>query len=127
MQAQQPSWVLIRLFCIIVFSLLIWFVNRKSNKGELSFSLGVLWIVAFGLGIFLAAFPLVLYQVSRILGTVLPSNVLFFFSILFLMILCFGMTLKISLQSKQIIRLTQEFGLLRIRMDAVVKSDGKEK
>lgn len=117
MHTQPPTWMFIRLFCILVFSLLIWFVNRKSNRGELSFSLGVLWTSAFGFGLLIAILPSVTSLIAQRVGVLVPSNVLFFGSILFLTILCFGITLKISSQGKKIIRLTQELGIINSQLE----------
>ena len=114
----ENSWILLRVFGVVVFVAGSLFVNKKINKGDLSFMLGTVWTAAFVFGTFIAILPGVLFEISHLVGTVVPANILYFSAIFFLVVIAFGLTLKASVQNRQLIRLSQEIAIMRLRIES---------
>lgn len=112
MNGESPNLIVVRVISAAICVLLVLYVNRKSNRGDLSFTLTLVWTLAFLFGFTAALQPKVLKFISHISGAEVPANILFFASIFFLIVISFGLTLKVSRQSKQIIRLSQEIALI---------------
>lgn len=119
-------WLLLRGLSVLLFVLWIFFVNRQVNKGQLSFLLGAVWTTAFFVATISALFPNLLRSISSLLGVIVPANILFFASIIFLIVLCFGLTLKSSLHNRQLIRLAQDLALLQTRLPSPSPGSGSE-
>ena len=113
----QHQLLMIRVFCVLLFAFGTWFVNRRISRGKLSFMLGTVWTLAFVFGALSAMFPAIIFFIGSAVGTVLPVNILYFGAILFLVAIAFGLTLKTSLMNRQIIALSQELALLRLKVE----------
>lgn len=103
----------LRILALGVFGVMLYVIQQKMNRAELSFTLGFVWSAALFSGMALAAFPGIVWVLSGLVGTVLPSNLLFFGAILFGLIINFVLTLKNAKQSRSITVLCQELGILR--------------
>lgn len=83
-------------------------VQQRKLREEYSF----LWL-ATGFGfLILAVAPNILSFVSRVIGTELPVNTLFFFGLVFVMLICLYYSLRISALTTQVKNLAQKLALL---------------
>lgn len=99
---------------IILF--LIWFLIffallriLKSKRADIKYILP--WLGLDLILVFFTAFPRVLVWLANLFGIVIPSNMLFFFGMIFLTIISFSMSLTISKQNDQIRILSQKIAL----------------
>ncbi|MCR5604268.1 MAG: DUF2304 domain-containing protein [Lachnospiraceae bacterium] len=93
-------WILIFLFLIM---------KLKSKKADIKYILPWLF-VDMGLMV-ITVFPGILTFFCRLFGIETPSNMLFFFGLVFLAMIVFSMTLVISKQNSQIRDLAQRLAL----------------
>lgn len=97
------------LFAICLLVLVYLLRKLKTRRADIRYVLP--WL---GLDLVLAvvtAFPGILDFFCALFGIETPSNMLFFFALLFLAMLVFSMTLTISRQSGEIRELTQRLAL----------------
>ena len=94
---------------IVIFEL----VRRRRLKEEYSW----LWLFTGALLIFLTLRYEVLLKISHLLGVVVPTSILFFFAIIFLMLVCLQFSVKISKFSDQVKNLSQELAILKSEID----------
>ena len=99
------------LFIIWALILLYLFYKMKIEKAHIRFILP--WILLDVCMIFITAFPAVLNFFCRLFGIETPSNMLFFFGMIFLTMIVFLLTLSVSRQKEEIRKLTQEIALLK--------------
>ena len=78
------------------------------------------WLTVGAAVLVLDMFPGIMNYLVHLLGIELPVNMMFFFGFCFTLLLVFSLTVKVSRQSEQLKRLTQEIALLEEGM-------GKEK
>ncbi len=96
---------------LVISLALLLLVVRLIQKGRLEISYCWLWL---GVGV---AAPLIVIRYdwllwfSRQIGAVSPVTTLFLFSILVLFLMCLQFSLVISLQRRQIKRLTQQIAM----------------
>lgn len=102
---------------ILVFLLFIYLVYKiRSKKVDIRYILP--WLV-LDLILFLAvAFPDVVKGICNLLGIQTPSNMVFFFGIIFLLFIVFSLTITVSKLNCEIKELTQ-----RIALDGADKGD----
>jgi hypothetical protein len=93
---------------LLILTGIIELVRRKKLKEEYS----LLWLVTgFGL-LILSISEKLLSGITNFFGAVLPSNMLFFFGLIFVLLLCLHYSLKISQMTTQIKNLAQKMALL---------------
>lgn len=95
------------------FFLLIHFMKKKT----LSIKYTLLWLLAGVILALLIVFPKILQSVAKFLGFESPMNGLFVIAIGFMVILMISITSIVSRQSKKIVTLTQEVGILRKELE----------
>lgn len=95
---------------ILVFLLLFYLIHKmRSRKVDIRYILP--WLL-LDFVLFLAiTFPDVLFAVCRFLGIQTPSNMVFFFGIVFLLFIVFSLTLTVSRLNSDIKELTQKIAL----------------
>ncbi len=91
----------------------------RSRKADIKYILP--WLVLDGTLMIITAFPSVLIVFCDLFGIETPSNMLFFFGLIFLAMIAFTMTLVLSRQNREIKDLTQRLALYE---EAVGESDG---
>ena len=100
--------IFMELISIIILFGIIELVRRKKLKEEYS----LLWLIT-GFGLFvLAISEKLLEKITVFFGAVLPSNMIFFFGLIFVLLLCLHYSLKISQMTTQIKNLAQKIALL---------------
>ncbi len=93
------------------------------HKGKLNLKYALLWIFAGVIVLIMDIFPGLLGKTAGLLGIELPINMLFFLGFCFLLLLVFGLTIKVSKMSDEVKRLTQELALLKY--DTTEKDDAR--
>ena len=81
----------------------------KSRKADIKYILP--WFLLDVALMIITAFPGILNYFCALFGIETPSNMLFFFALVFLALIVFSMTLVISKQSRDIKDLTQRLAL----------------
>jgi len=101
-------------------------VRRKKLKEEYSF----LWILTGAVILIMVIWYDILTALTRLIGAVLPTSTLFFFSIVFIMMILLHFSIKVSTLTEQVKILLQELSILRTEVkkeeqkdDRVEKSD----
>ncbi|MCR5508410.1 MAG: DUF2304 domain-containing protein [Lachnospiraceae bacterium] len=97
------------LFAIWILILLFLIIKLKSKKADIKYILP--WIALDAGMMVITAFPGILEFFCDLFGIETPSNMLFFFGLVFLAMIVFSMTLTISEQNSRIRDLTQRLAL----------------
>jgi len=105
--------------CLII--LILELVRRKKLKEKYA----LFWLISGGAIFILSAFPYILNRITSILGIKLPSNLVFFFGILFIILINLHFSLVISNLSEQIKKLTQKLALLEFDLSNRKENNGK--
>ncbi len=82
----------------------------RSHKADIKYILP--WLLLDGGMMIITAFPKILDVFCSLFGIETPSNMLFFFGLIFVAMIVFSMTLVISKQNEDIKTLTQRLALL---------------
>lgn len=101
---------------IIIFLLLLFIINMVRNKKvDLRYALS--WMFLAVILLLLDVFPQIVYIIAELVGIETPSNMVFFFGFLFVVILVYSLTVSVSRLSIKTKRLTQEIALLRKELE----------
>lgn len=109
------------LFVIWILIFIILLYKMKSRKTDIRFVLP--WILLDIVMMIITAVPGILTFFCSLFGIETPSNMLFFFGMIFLVIIAFSMSLTISRQQEQIRKLSQQLAL----MEEKVNGEEREK
>lgn len=102
---------------ILIATLLLIYIVRDIKRGELNIKNSVLWII-LDIAVIVCTFSMkALRAAADFFGVEVVSNLLFFMALIFLFIVAYNLTKKISAQNKRILTLTQELALLRKDID----------
>ena len=113
----------LKIFLFIVWILLFIFLFSKLRSKRADIRYVIPWLV-LDLGMMvITAFPGILVYFCELFGIETPSNMLFFFGLVFLAMIVFSMTLVISEQNKDIRDLTQRLGLYEAEADKRSKQE----
>jgi hypothetical protein len=105
-----------------IFIIVIELIRRNHLKERYS----LIWLAtAVVLIIFSLSRPL-LHSIARYLGIYYPPSFLFLLAIIFLLVLLLHFSTVISSLSEQNKRLSQEVGILKIRLDRMGREDKKD-
>ena len=100
--------VLGALASIITFVFVFWLLRR----GVLREKYAVLWLLLSGAALFFSIFPGALRWISDILGVETPANLLFFVTIVLLVLVAVQLSYELSRHEARIRRLAEEVALL---------------
>jgi len=89
------------------------FVFFLLRRGALREKYAVLWLFFSGAALFFAVFPGALIWMSRILGVAQPVNLLFFVTVVLLVLVNIQLSYELSRHEMRIRRLAEEVALLR--------------
>ena len=103
------------LFIVWILSFLIMLIRMKIKRSDIRYILP--WMFLDAAMCIVTAFPGILTQLCRFLGIETPSNMMFFFGMIFLVMIIFTMTLQISTLNEQIRDLTQRLALYEKNVD----------
>ena len=102
------------LFAVVVAFMLV-IVNFLRN-GKLTFQYSLIWFVLGFVLMLCIIFPDILISASHIVGVEVASNFVFLVEGIFVLVLLISLTLIVSKQRKQIVRLTQRMAILERRL-----------
>lgn len=100
---------------VVIVAALVWIANMV-RKQALDIRFALSWVTVGGVVLILDVFPGIMNYLVHLLGIELPVNMMFFFGFCFTLFLVFILTVKVSRQSEQLKRLTQEVALLEERL-----------
>ena len=86
------------------------------RRRQLSEKYAVLWLVVGVLLLVLTVFPGLLASVSRALGVTVPSNLLFFVGIVFLICVCLHLSWELSRLENESRKLAEDVAILRLEL-----------
>ena len=92
-----------------MFIIIIELVRRRKLREEYSW----LWLLTGAGIIILAIFYDLLRNITELIGAENPTSTLFFFSTIFLVLLCLQFSVQISKLSDRVRKLTQELAILK--------------
>jgi hypothetical protein len=93
---------------LLTFVFVFWLLRR----GSLQEKYAVLWLGVSGVALLLAIFPGILRAVTTALGVETPSNLLFFVTIVLLLLVAIQLSYELSRHEARIRRLAEEVALL---------------
>lgn len=91
------------------------FVGDLLRRGLLKEKYAVLWLFFAGTALFLAVFPSVLTELSALIGVAAPVNLLFFVTIVLLVLVAVQLSYELSRHEARIRRLAEEVALIEQR------------
>jgi len=94
---------------IVLFVLIFEMIRRKKLREEYSW----LWLLTGGGIIVLVTWYDLLAFITNLIGAVLPTTTLFLFGLLFLFLISFHYSIKISALTDEVGKLAQELALLK--------------
>jgi hypothetical protein len=100
--------VLGALASLITFTFVFWLMRR----GVLREKYAVLWLLFSGAALLLSVVPGLLRWVSNLVGVETPSNLLFFVTIVLLILVSIQMSYELSRHEARLRRLAEEIALL---------------
>ena len=113
----------LNLFAMIGSILLLLVILELIRRKYLRERYSLIWIVTGTLFLLLSIRVDLLYGISNFLGFSIPSNALFFFGILFLILIILGLSVITSRLAEKNKILTQEVVLLKKRVADLEKSN----
>jgi hypothetical protein len=93
-------------------ALLLAFVLELLRRGILRERFAALWLAVFVILGLVALFPTILRRAADTLGFELPSNLLFFSAIVFLLLVCVQLSYEVSRREARTRRLAEDLALL---------------
>ena len=104
-----------------IFIIVIELIRRNHLKERYS----LIWLTTTVVLIIFSLSRPLLHSIARYLGIYYPPSFLFLLSIIFLLVLLLHFSTVISSLSEQNKRLSQEIGILKIRLDRMGREDKK--
>lgn len=99
------------------------FVFLLLRRGVLREKYAVLWLLVSGTALVLALIPGALRAVSEALGVQTPSNLLFFVTVVLLVLVSVQLSYELSRHEMRIRRLAEEIALLNREVDQLRRRD----
>ncbi len=106
-----------KVFAIVVSLLVIVGIVELVRRRKLAEEYSFLWLVTGFLLLLVTVKLDVLIFLSRLIGAEVPTNTLFIFGLIFLMLLALHFSLKFSQMASQIKNLAQEVALLQKKVE----------
>ena len=112
----------LNLVAIVGSALLLLVILELIRRRYLRERYALIWIILGALFLIISIRMDILYGLAQILGFSVPSNALFFFGILFLLLISLGLSVITSRLAEKNRVLTQEVVLLKKRFDDLEKN-----
>ena len=109
----MTSTVLAVVASLVTFVFVFWLLRR----GVLREKYAVLWLFVSGVALILALVPGALRWISDAVGVETPSNLLFFVTVILLVLVSVQLSYELSRHEMRIRRLAEEVALLHRRLD----------
>ena len=104
--------ILTGVFAALLFIFVLWLLR----KGVLKEKYAVLWLVFTGAALFFSVFPGALKWISDSIGITVPSNLVFFVTLVLLVLVNVQLSFELSRHEARIRRLAEESALLSERL-----------
>jgi len=108
----------------IALALAIFVVNAVRSR-KLREEYSFLWLLIAGALLVLAIWDAPLRGLTRVLGGVLPVNILFFAGLIFLVVVSLFYSIRISALNNQVKELAQELALVKLHLERFSPAAGK--
>ena len=105
--------IVIGIILFIAFIIIINMIRRK--KFDLRY--GLSWLCLLVIAMILDIFPGIIIKLAELAGVDIPSNMVFFVGLIFVIVLIYTSTVSISHLSQRVKRLTQELALMQKELD----------
>ena len=102
------------------------FVFYLLRKGVLREKYAVLWLFFSAAALFFAIFPAALSWITRTLGVTTPANLLFFTTVVLLVLVSIQLSYELSRHEMRIRRVAEEVALLQQQIDEIRETDERE-
>ncbi len=102
------------------------FVFYLLRRGILREKYAVLWLFFSGAALFFAIFPSVLDRISFAIGVAAPVNLLFFVTVVLLILVSVQLSYELSRHEGRIRRLAEEVALLQQQINSLGEKDENE-
>jgi hypothetical protein len=110
-------------YCIVIALLFLIITLYYIKQRKIEFGYSIVW---FSISVFLfiiAAKPILLEHIANFFGIAYGPSFLFMGGTLFNMLVIFYLTIKLSSTKVKIVRLTQEIGIMKSRIDREERND----
>lgn len=111
----------LNLFAVIGSLFLLLLILELVRRRYLQERYSLMWMITGALFLTISVRLDILYGISRLLGFSVPSNALFFFGVLFLLLIVLGLSVVTSHLAEKNRILTQEVVLLKKRVEDLEK------
>ena len=95
------------------------FIIDLLRRGVLKEKYAALWLIVAGTAFILSVFPGLLRAITDLLGVEIPANLLFFVTIVVLVLVSVQLSYELSRHEAQIRRLAEEVALQQDELDAL--------
>ena len=114
------------ILAIITSLVTLIFIIDLLRRGVLKEKYAVLWLIVAGTALILAVFPGLLRAVTDLLGVEIPANLLFFVTLVVLVLVSVQLSYELSRHEAQIRRLAEEVALQQDDLDSLRKRLDRE-
>ena len=97
------------------------FIIDLLRRGVLKEKYAALWLIVAGAALILSIFPGLLRAIADLLGVEVPANLLFFITIVVLVLVAVQLSYELSRHAAQIRRLAEEVALQQDELDSLRK------
>jgi hypothetical protein len=114
------------ILAIITSLVTLIFIVDLLRRGVLKEKYAVLWLIVAGTAFILAVFPGLLRAVTDLLGVEIPANLLFFVTLVVLVLVSVQLSYELSRHEAQIRRLAEEIALQQDELNSLRKRLDRE-
>lgn len=106
----------LKIIAVLVGVLLFVYIIELVRRRKLSEEYAWLWLVTGATIVLLSLWYDLLLKISEFIGGIVPSAILFFFGLIFLLLIGIHQSVKISSLSDQVKRLSQEIAMMNLKI-----------
>jgi len=114
------------ILAIVTSLITLVFIIDLLRRGVLKEKYAALWLILAGTALLLSVFPGLLRAITDLLGVEVPANLLFFVTIVVLVLVAVQLSYELSRHEAQIRRLAEEVALQQDELDALRKRLDRE-
>jgi len=108
-------------FAILSALLLFMLIVNRIREQKMTFKFSLVWLVFSASVVFFAVFDGLLAHLAKLAGFELPSNFIFFLFLVLSVLINLSLTLYINEQTTRTESLTQDQGILRLKIEQLQK------
>ena len=107
------------ILAIVTSLITLVFIIDLLRRGVLKEKYAALWLIVAGTALILSVFPGLLRAITDLLGVEIPANLLFFVTIVVLVLVSVQLSYELSRHEAQIRRLAEEVALQQDELDSL--------